>query len=217
MLFALILAQVPIGFAMIIVGVAGLALQTSWGTALTLLATEPASVLSNVDLATVPLFLLMGTFSTMAGFSAGDLRCGHGVLRTSPRRSRLCDYRRIRRLRRHVRLFDRDRRHLHQGRASRNAQARLLPGVLDGNDRSGRHAEIAHPAVDRDGALLHRDQDIHIRLFTAAVVPALLAILLNLAAIAIVVRLNRDVAPVSEQMPWDQRWTALRKASPVSF
>jgi TRAP-type C4-dicarboxylate transport system permease large subunit len=68
-LFALILAQVPIGFAMIIVGVAGLALQTSWGTALTLLATEPASVLSNVDLATVPLFLLMGTFATMAGFS----------------------------------------------------------------------------------------------------------------------------------------------------
>src|SRR6185369_2108177 len=69
-LFLLILAQVPIGFAMIIVGVAGLALQTSWGTALTLLATEPASVLSNVDLATVPLFLLMGTFATMAGFSA---------------------------------------------------------------------------------------------------------------------------------------------------
>jgi len=52
-LFVLILAQVPIGFAMIIVGVAGLALQTSWTGAFTLLATEPASVLSNVDLATV--------------------------------------------------------------------------------------------------------------------------------------------------------------------
>src|SRR6202163_4344355 len=69
-LFALILAQVPIGFAMMIVGVAGLALQTSWGPAFTILATEPASVLSNVDLATVPLFLLMGTFASTAGFSA---------------------------------------------------------------------------------------------------------------------------------------------------
>ncbi|MBW8907384.1 MAG: TRAP transporter large permease subunit, partial [Betaproteobacteria bacterium] len=69
-LFALILAQVPIGFAMMIVGVVGVALQSSWGPALTLLANEPAGVLSNVDLATVPLFLLMGTFATTAGFSA---------------------------------------------------------------------------------------------------------------------------------------------------
>src|SRR5260221_6056379 len=69
-LFLLILAQIPIGFAMIIVGVVGLALETSWGPALTILATEPVSVLSNVDLATVPLFLLMGTFATTAGFSA---------------------------------------------------------------------------------------------------------------------------------------------------
>src|SRR5690349_24605672 len=68
--FALILARVPIGFAMIIVGVVGVALQSSWTPALTLLASEPASVLSNVDLATVPLFLLMGTFATVAGFSA---------------------------------------------------------------------------------------------------------------------------------------------------
>src|SRR4051812_49826788 len=54
---------------MMIVGVVGVALQSSWGPALTLLANEPAGVLSNVDLATVPLFLLMGTFATIAGFS----------------------------------------------------------------------------------------------------------------------------------------------------
>ena len=68
--FALILLQVPIGFSMMIVGVVGVALQSSWAPALTLLANEPAGVLSNVDLATVPLFLLMGTFATIAGFSA---------------------------------------------------------------------------------------------------------------------------------------------------
>jgi C4-dicarboxylate transporter, DctM subunit len=68
-LLVLILAQVPIGFAMIIVGVVGVALQTNWNAALTLLANEPVSVLSNIELATVPLFLLMGTFATMAGFS----------------------------------------------------------------------------------------------------------------------------------------------------
>src|SRR4029078_1556367 len=60
----------PIGFAMIIVGVVGVALQSSWTPALTLLASEPASVLSHVDLATVALFLVIGTFATVAGFSA---------------------------------------------------------------------------------------------------------------------------------------------------
>lgn len=69
-LFALMLAQVPIGIAMIIVGISGYALQASWGPALTLLASEPSGLLANVDLATVPLFLLMGTFATAAGFSS---------------------------------------------------------------------------------------------------------------------------------------------------
>ena len=68
-LFALMLLQIPIGFAMIIVGVVGFALQGGWGPALTLLVNEPTGVLSSADLATVPLFLLMGTFASVAGFS----------------------------------------------------------------------------------------------------------------------------------------------------
>src|SRR6516225_2984982 len=68
-LFALMLVQVPIGFAMIIVGVAGFALQSGWGPAITLLVNEPVGILSSADLATVPLFLLMGTFASVAGFS----------------------------------------------------------------------------------------------------------------------------------------------------
>ena len=68
-LFVLILLQVPIGLAMIIVGVVGYALQGGWGPAFTILASEPSGLLSSVDLATVPLFLLMGTFASAAGFS----------------------------------------------------------------------------------------------------------------------------------------------------
>ena len=68
-LFALILLHVPIGFAMIIVGVVGYALQAGWAPAVTILASEPSGLLSSVDLATVPLFLLMGTFASAAGFS----------------------------------------------------------------------------------------------------------------------------------------------------
>ena len=68
-LFVLMLLQVPIGFAMIIVGVVGFALQSGWGPAVTLLVNEPTGVLSSAELATVPLFLLMGTFASVAGFS----------------------------------------------------------------------------------------------------------------------------------------------------
>jgi Tripartite ATP-independent periplasmic transporter, DctM component len=69
-LFALILLQVPIGFAMMTVGVVGFASQGGgWIPALSFLAQEPPYVLSSTDLAAVPLFLLMGVFASMAGFS----------------------------------------------------------------------------------------------------------------------------------------------------
>ncbi len=69
-LFGLIVLKVPIGVAMMIVGVAGFALQTNWTSAGTLLASEPSNLLASVDMATLPLFLLMGTFANAAGFSA---------------------------------------------------------------------------------------------------------------------------------------------------
>ena len=69
-LFALILLQVPIAFAMITVGVVGFALQGGgWLPALSFLATEPSYVLSSTALSAVPLFLLMGSFASVAGFS----------------------------------------------------------------------------------------------------------------------------------------------------
>ena len=43
-LFALMFLQVPIGFAMIIVGVVGFAMQAGWGPAVTLLVNEPIGV-----------------------------------------------------------------------------------------------------------------------------------------------------------------------------
>ena len=69
-LFVLIILQIPIGIAMLIVGVVGFALQTGWGPAFSLLVGDPAGYLGSIDLATVPLFLLMGSFASTAGFSS---------------------------------------------------------------------------------------------------------------------------------------------------
>jgi hypothetical protein len=87
-LLVLILAQVPIGIAMIIVGVVGYALQAGWGPALTILASEPSGLLASVDLATVPLFLLMGTFASAAGFSADIYRAAAAAIGAAAWRTR---------------------------------------------------------------------------------------------------------------------------------
>ena len=68
-LFALVALHVPLAFAMIAVGIVAFALQTSWGPALTFLATDPSQVLGSIDLAAVPMFLMMGAFVNVSGFS----------------------------------------------------------------------------------------------------------------------------------------------------
>ena len=68
-LFALVVLHIPLAFAMIVVGIVAFALQTNWGPALTFLASEPSQVLGSMDLAAVPLFLMMGAFVNVSGFS----------------------------------------------------------------------------------------------------------------------------------------------------
>lgn len=214
-LFALILAQVPIGFAMIVVGVVGLALQTSWSTALTLLATEPASVLSNVDLATVPLFLLMGTFATMAGFSHdiyaavtaffGHRRGGlaYATIGGSAAFGVMCG-------------------------SSTATAATFTKVALPQMLQRGYSPAFATGTIAAGGTLKSlippsivmvlyciATKTFIFDLFTAAIIPAVIAITLNLAAIAVIVRMNPSAAPVSARTAWPGRWLALRKASPV--
>src|SRR5690349_1442598 len=216
-LFALILAQVPIGFAMIAVGVAGLALQSSWGPALTVLATEPASVLSNVDLATVPLFLLMGTFATTAGFSADIYNAVAALLG-----------------------------HRRGGLAYATIGGCAAFGVVCGSSTAtaATFARVALPEMLNRGyspafstgtiaaggtlkslippsivMVLYciATQTFIFDLFTAAVLPALIAIALNLTAIAVVVRFTPEAAPVSPRVGWGLRALALKKAAPALF
>lgn len=68
-LFALVVLHVPLAFGMIVVGIVAFAVQTNWGPALTFLASEPSQVLGSMDLAAVPLFLMMGAFVNVSGFS----------------------------------------------------------------------------------------------------------------------------------------------------
>jgi C4-dicarboxylate transporter DctM subunit len=214
-LFVLILLQVPIGFAMMVVGVAGFALQSGWQPALTLLSSEPSGVLANVDLAAVPLFLLMGTFASVAGFSSDIYRAAAALL--GHRRGGLA-YATI------------------GGCAafgavcgSSTATAAMfsraaLPEML----RHGYSSGFSAGTIAAGGTLkcLIPPSIVMILycivaktyvldLFLAAVLPALLAVALNMVAVAVVARVRPEAAPTTPALAWPERIDALKGATPA--
>ena len=214
-LFGLILLQVPIGFAMIFVGIAGYALQSGWGPAFTLLASEPSGLLASVDLATVPLFLLMGTFASAAGFSAdiynaaacflGHRRGGlaYATIGGCAAFGAVCG-------------------------SSTATAATFAKAALPEMLKRGYSTAFSTGTIAGGGTLKSLippsivmilycivAKTFIFDLFIAALVPALLAITLNLLAIAVQVRLQPHIAPVSGKVPWPERIAALKRAAPV--
>lgn len=82
LMLVLMVLRVPIGIAMGIVGVLGFGMLSTWTAAFNLLANVPLSVVTDYDLAVIPMFILMGAFASSAGmskelFTAGRAWFGH--------------------------------------------------------------------------------------------------------------------------------------------
>jgi C4-dicarboxylate transporter, DctM subunit len=77
-MFILILLHVPIGIAMAVIGISGFGMICGFLPAFSLLATETSSAISNVNLAVIPLFLLMGNFATASGISTNIYDLAYG-------------------------------------------------------------------------------------------------------------------------------------------
>ena len=214
-LCALILLQVPIGFAMIIVGVVGYALQAGWGPALTVLASESSGLLASVDLATVPLFLMMGTFASAAGFSRDIYRaaaCWFGHRRGGLAYSTMggcavfgavCGS--------------------STATAATFAKAALpemlargySPAFSAGTIAAGGTLKALIPPSIVMILYCVVTKTYIFDLFYAALIPAVLALLLNMLAVGLVVGLRPELAPVSERAQSSERWQSLREAWPV--
>lgn len=214
-LFALIALQVPVGFAMITVGVVGFALQGGgWMAALSFLAQEPSYVLSSTDLVAVPLFLLMGIFASMAGFSEDVYRAAAAFLG-----------------------------HRRGGLAYATISGSAAFGAICGSSTAtaATFAKVALPemlsrgysssfsmGVIAAGGTLKSlippslimiiycvvAKTFILDMFIAAVVPALITIAFNMIAIALAVRLRPQVAPVSARASWRERIATIRRAAP---
>ena len=214
-LFVLMLLQVPIGFAMMIVGVVGFAMQAGWGPAVTLLVNEPTGVLSSADLATVPLFLLMGTFASVAGFSTDIYNAAAACL--GHRRGGLA----------YATMGGSAAFGVVCGSSTATA-AMFARAALPEMLRRGYSPAFSSGTIAAGGTLKSLippsivmilycivSKAFILDLFRAAIIPAIIAIGVNLLAIALTVYFNPAVAPVGERMPWRERWVAIRKAAPV--
>tara|TARA_R110000868_G_scaffold11751_3_gene57285 strand:- start:571 stop:1872 length:1302 start_codon:yes stop_codon:yes gene_type:complete len=79
-LFVLIAARMPLGLALSVVGLGGLALLHGTDTAVFVLATAPVETMSRYTLSVLPLFLLMGSFAVHSGLSEGLYRAANGFV-----------------------------------------------------------------------------------------------------------------------------------------
>ena len=214
-LFVLIFMQVPIAFAMIAVGVVGFALQAGWAAAFTFLASEPVRLLSSIDMATLPLFILMGTFANIAGFSEdiyafasamlGHRRGGLGYATVGGCAAfgSVCGS---------------------TTATSATFGKIALPQML----RRGYSPSFATSTIAASGTLksLIPPSTLMILycivaktfifdMFLAAVFPALLTIAFNIIAIAIIVRLDPNAAPARPRADWKERQAATKQAVPA--
>jgi tripartite ATP-independent transporter DctM subunit len=214
-LFLLVALHVPLAIAMIAVGIVAFALQTTWGPALTFLATEPAQILGSLDLTAVPLFLMMGAFVNVSGFSkdlynAAAALLGHrrgglayatiggsaafgAICGSSP--ATVATFTRVAL----PEMLNRNYSLSFSGAtiAAGGAMKSLIPPSL---------SMILYCVVARAYIF-----DV----FIAAIVPALITITANVIAIALVVHYRPQLAPVADRVSRREKLAALRRATPA--
>jgi len=210
LMLGLIALHVPLGISMALVGVGGFGLLVGWGPAMSLMASEPAAAMTNLDLAVIPLFMLMGSLAAAGGL-AGDIYnlasalighrkgglatttvvacagfgavCGSGVATTA--------------------TF---------GRVALPEMMRrdYGPSLATGSIAAGGTLGIIVPPSGIMILYSVLTEQSVLSLFTAAIVPALMAVLFYFVAVRVTVALNPATGPAGERMPWPARWRAIR-------
>jgi C4-dicarboxylate transporter DctM subunit len=78
-LWAVILFLVPLAAALVICALLGAAALAGFSPALSVLGSETVGLITNADLAVIPLFLMMSGFATAGGMSADIFRLAHAL------------------------------------------------------------------------------------------------------------------------------------------
>ena len=207
--------RIPIAAAMFIPGLLGYGLMSDSATALNFLKGSAVARLTVYELSVIPLFLLMGQFATQGGLSrdlfkaaaalVGHVRgglamasvlsagafgavCGSSVA-TSATITQVA--------------YPEMRRHGYQGRLS---TASLAAG--------GTLGILIPPSVPLVVYAILTEQNIA-KLFAAAIIPGLLAMLGYLVVIGFYARARPEMAPLTPALPWSEKWSALLSIWPI--
>ncbi|ACB33599.1 TRAP C4-dicarboxylate transport system permease DctM subunit [Leptothrix cholodnii SP-6] len=216
-MLVLMALRVPIAAAMFIPGALGYWVLTNDMALLNMLKGSAVARLTVYDLSVIPLFLLMGQFATQGGLSralfkaaaafVGHIRgglamaavlsaaafgavCGSSVA-TSATITQVA--------------YPEMKAHGYHGRLTTAALA-----------SGGTLGILVPPSVPLVVYAILTEQNIG-KLFAAAMLPALLAVIGYLAVIALVCRWRPELATPSEPLPWAARWRALLGVWPIAL
>lgn len=216
LLWAALLLLFPVSAVMGLMGLVGTALFLNWGPAWSVLSSETVGFVTNPQVAALPLFLLMGSFSMVAGLSDDVYRlaraglgryrgglalatvggcAGFGAV-TGSSLATVATFGRI---------------SLPQMRAAGYSPA-LASGTVAAGGTLG---ALIPPSAPIILFALLTEASIG-QLFVAAVIPGLMAAALYMGTIALVVRMTPGAAPVPQPAPPGELRAAFARAGPVS-
>jgi tripartite ATP-independent transporter DctM subunit len=200
---------------MCLIGIVAYAQVVGWAPALALPGIEFPAAMSNLDLALIPMFMLMGNLASAANLSTDIYRVataftGHrrGGLAMATVATCACF-----------------------GAVCGSAiatVATMAKVALEPMLKAGYKVELATGSIAAGGSLgvlippsvimviyAVLTEQLVLPLFVAAIVPSILAIALHLLAIAVYVRLVPDSAPVRPRASWRERSQALARSRAV--
>ncbi|WP_134681513.1 TRAP transporter large permease [Paracoccus ravus] len=210
-LLGLMALRIPIGVAMLSVGIGGYALYTGAMPLLAFLKTSTYYQFSTYSLSVIPLFVLMGEFATKAGMSSALYRTaaaflGHrkgGLAMASiggcAAFGAICGSSLATAATMGQVALPEMRRYNYSGALSTGALA-----------AGGTLGILIPPSVILVLYALMAEQSIA-KMFVAAMVPGVLAAIGYMIAVAIYVRLRPEEGPAGPRLPWSERLAALRE------
>jgi C4-dicarboxylate transporter DctM subunit len=211
-MFALIALHVPVGVSLAITGVGVFAWIVGFDEAVSLIGTEFSATLSNMDYSIIPFFILLGSLASAAGLSTDLFRLANSFL--GHRRGGLA-----------LATVGGCAAFGSVCGSSLATVATMTRVALPEMLKRGYKPSLATGSIAAGGALgslippsliivlyaLLTDLDTRI-LMIAAIIPAMLAIVMNALTIMTVVRINPDIAPKGERASWTTRGQSLIKS-----
>jgi C4-dicarboxylate transporter DctM subunit len=211
-MFALIALHVPVGVSLAITGVGVFAWIVGFDEAVSLIGTEFSATLSNMDYSIIPFFILLGSLASAAGLSTDLFRLANSFL--GHRRGGLA-----------LATVGGCAAFGSVCGSSLATVATMTRVALPEMLKRGYNPSLATGSIAAGGALgslippsliivlyaLLTDLDTRM-LMIAAIIPAMLAIVMNALTIITIVRINPDIAPKGERASWTTRGQSLIKS-----